>query len=110
MIRDKYNIIPMFMALVLHALAMASLLVVFDFSRPVTAATPLAIEATLVTAEDMARAAPPPPVVEPEPEPEPVVPDTSEQERIEAEERMRQEELAEEAIRLRRIEFGTARR
>ena len=107
MIRDRFNIIPVCMSVLLHALAIASMLVVFDFSRPVTAAQPLAIEATLVTEELISRA--PPPVREPEPEPEPVV-ETSEQERIEAEERMRQEELAREQQRIREQEEAEQQR
>ncbi len=108
MIRDKYNIIPMFMALLLHALLVASLLFVFDFSRPVTAATPLIIEATLVTAEAL-EAAPPPVVKPPEPEPEPEQ-DDAEQARIEAEERMRLEELAAEQQRIQEQEAAERKR
>jgi colicin import membrane protein len=95
-IRDKYNIIPKFMAAMLHALFIASLLFVFDFSMSETTARPLVIEATLVSATDLETV--PPPVVEP-PEPE-SEPDESEQERIEAEEAMRLEELASEQARI----------
>ena len=97
MIRDKYNIIPITMALLLHALVVASLFFVFDFSRPVKA-MPLAIEATLVLAESLETA--PPPVAEPpppEPEPEPNI---EEQERVAAEEKMRLDELAREHQRI----------
>ena len=101
------------MAMLLHALFVASLLFVFKFPNSVIA-TPLAIEASLVSAESLEMA--PPPVVkqpepepepeperEPEPEPEPEVeePDEAEKERAEAEERMRQEELASEQQRIR---------
>ena len=87
------------MALLLHASFIASSFFVFDFSRPVKA-TPLVIEATLVLAESLETA--PPPVVEPPPpelEPEPE-PDIDEQERIAAEEKMRQVELARERQRV----------
>lgn len=98
-IRDKYNIIPISMALLLHALFVASLFFVFDFSRPVKA-MPLAIEATLVSAESLDT---PPPVAEPLPaDPPPVEPEPNidEQLRAAAEEKMRQEELARENQRI----------
>ncbi len=98
-IRDNYNIIPIGMALLLHALVIASLFFVFDFSRPVKA-MPLAIEATLVLAESLETAPPPvvePPPPEPLPEPEPSI---EEQERIAAEEEMRLDELAREQQRI----------
>ena len=99
MIRDKYNIIPISMALLLHALFVASLFFVVDFSRPVKA-MPLAIEATLVSAESLDM---PPPVAEPLPaDPPPVEPEPNidEQLRVAAEEKMRQEELARENQRI----------
>jgi len=83
------------MAALLHGFFIASSFVVFDFSRPVTA-MPLVIEATLVLAESLETA--PPPVVEPPPpEPEPKI---DEQERIAAEEKMRQQELDRERRRI----------
>ena len=92
------------MAALLHGLVVTSLVVVFDFSKPVTAAMPLAIEATLVTSQELA-AAPPPVVEAPEAEPEPdPEPDNSEQERIVAEEQMRLEELAKEQQRIHELE------
>jgi colicin import membrane protein len=89
-------------------------LFVFKFPSSVTA-TPLAIEASLVSAESLDTAPPPVirqpepeplPLPEPEPEieePEPEIeePDEAEKERAEAEERMRQEELAHEQQRIR---------
>ena len=96
LIRDKYNVIPISMSVVLHAMFVSSLLFVFDFSSPVRA-TPLAIEATLVSADSL-ETGPPPAIETPEPEPEP---DTSEQERQAAEEKMRLEELAREQKRIR---------
>jgi len=101
------------MAVLLHAAFVSSALLAFDFSRPVTAATPLAIQATLVVDEDL-QARPPPVVKQPEPEPEPVQPepepepepepDTSEQERLEAAELLRQEEEVREQARIRKLE------
>lgn len=96
--RDTYNVIPSILAAVLHVLVFGGLLVAFEFSRPVRPATPLAIEATLVT-EQPTR--PPPPVVkEPEPEPEPV-PDTSDAERQRLEEEKRLADLRAEQERIR---------
>ena len=90
MIRDSKNIIPVSMAVLLHAIIFASMIVAFDYARP-TPFTPLAVQATLVT--EIPDKAPPPPVVEPEPEPvieepEPE-PDNSEELRREAEEEKR---------------------
>ena len=96
MIRDKYNIIPAFLAGIIHVLAFGGLLVAIDFSEPAYPAVSLAITATLVTADDMPL---PPPVVEPEPEPEPE-PDTSEQDRLRAEEAKRQADMREEQRRI----------
>ncbi len=91
MIRDSKNIIPVSMAVLLHAIIFASMIMAFDYARP-TPFTPLAVQATLVT-EIPDKAPPPPPVVEPEPEPvieepEPE-PDNSEELRREAEEEER---------------------
>lgn len=95
MLRDRYNIIPVFLAGLLHAGVVAAMIFVFDFSKPAHPAVPLAIKGTLVT-EDQIRLPPP----EPEPEPEP---DISEQQRIEAEERKRAEEERLEQERIARI-------
>ena len=105
MIRDRYNIIPLSMAALLHGLFVASLIVVFDFSRPVTAAMPLAIQATLVTTDELDSAPPPPEIVAPEPEP-----DNSEQQRIEAEEQMRLAELAKEQQRIKELDDAERKR
>lgn len=94
MIRDKYNVIPILMAVLLHAMGLASVIFVFDFSRPVTAAMPLVIEATLVSAEDLDEIQSP---VDTPPKPEV---DSSEQLRIKAEEKLRLEELAAEKRRV----------
>ncbi len=93
MIRDKYNIIPVFMAGVLHALIVTSLLVVFDISSEAHPAVPLAMTATLVQEADI------PQIVTSEPEPPPV--DTAEQDRAAAEELKRQEDLRTEQQRIR---------
>ena len=100
MFRDQYNIVPSILAVLLHALVFGGLLVAFEFSTPVHPATPLAIEATLVTEQELP---PPPPVVktpEPEPEPEPEQ-DNSEAERLRLEEEKRQADLRAEQERIR---------
>lgn len=107
------------MAVLLHAMFVASLLFVFKF--PSTAiATPLAIEATLVTAESLETQPPPvlrepdrKPEIIPEPEveePEIEEPDEADQERAEAEERMRLKEVATEQKRIRDIEIAEQRK
>ena len=100
MIQDKHNVVPMSLALLLHAAVFASMLVVVDFGASVTPPMPLAITGTLVTENAIVV---PPKVEEPEPEPEPV-PDTSEQERIALEEQKRLEDARIERERLARIE------
>jgi colicin import membrane protein len=102
------------MAVLLHASFVASLLFVFKFPSSAVA-TPLLIEATLVSAESLETQAPPP-IKEPDPEPEIVPepeleePDEAQQERAEAEERMRLEELAIEQQRVRDIEAAEQRK
>ena len=96
MIRDSQNFVPVSMALLLHVVIFASMIVAFDYARPMPF-TPLTVQATLV--QESPQEAPPPPVVEPEPEPEPVIPepepepepepDNSEELRREAEEKQR---------------------
>jgi len=100
-LRDQYNVIPVFLAGLLHAGILAAMIFVFDFSGPAHPAVPLAITGTLMTEAEIRR---PPP--EPEPEPEPEIepePDTAEQERIEAEERKRQEDIRIEQQRISRL-------
>lgn len=109
MIRDDHNVIPVLLAILLHALIFAAMFVVLDFTRPMQVSTPLAIEATLVT-ESEVRAPPAeeePPVVEPEPAPEP---DLAEQQRIEAERLKRQRELEAEQARIREEQAAEQRR
>ncbi len=94
--RDDYNVIPVFLAGILHVGILAAMIFAFDFSRPAHPAVPLAIKGTLVS-EDEIRL---PPRQEPEPEPEP---DNSEQLRKEAEERKRQEDARKERQRISRL-------
>ena len=97
MVRDTHNVIPVTMALLLHVLLFASLFVVLDFGDRARPAVPLAISATLVT--DNAVVIPPKVeevVVPPEP-------DTSEQDRLKAEEKKRQDDARVERERLNRI-------
>jgi len=98
---DNHNVIPVTLALLLHVIVFGSLFVVLDFSDRARPAMPLAITGTLVT--DNAVVIPPKveEVVPPEPDP---VPDTSEQDRLRAEELKRQEDARIEQERLSRIE------
>lgn len=103
MSRDSINPGPVSMALLLHIVIFGSMVVAFDYARPVPF-TPLAVQATLV--QDIPDAAPPPPRprVEPEPvieqpEPEPV-PDNSEELRRQAEEEKRRQDALLEQTRL----------
>ncbi len=109
MLRDRHNVIPFTLALCVHAVLVAALVITVDFSRtqPIT---PLAVRATLVT--DSAVVLPPPVVEQPEPEPvvqqpepEPVViePDPTEQQRIAAEEEKRRQDALIEQERLEKI-------
>ncbi len=103
MVQDTYNIIPVTLAVVLHALVFGSLFVAFDLSRTAAPPMPLAIRARLVTEDSVAA----PPVVqqpEPEPEPEPVQPDPDEEARKQAEEEKRQQDARLEKERLAQIE------
>lgn len=97
--RDKYNIIPMFLAAALHVVLLGGLVIAIDFSRAAQPQMPLAISATLVMESAMPR---PRPVPEPEPEPvqEPDPEPVQEPEREdpdEAAERVRQEEVKRQA-------------
>jgi len=106
--RNGNNFVPISMAVVLHVVLLSSMVIAFDFARPVPI-TPMAIQATLVT--EIPEAAPP--VVEkqpePEPEPEPVIeepepePDNSEELRKQAEEEKRVQDALIEKDRLEKI-------
>ena len=103
MVRDTHNVIPVTMALLLHVLVFASLFVVLDFGDRARPAMPLAISASLVTENAVVT----PPKVEEVAEVEEVVvppePDTSEQDRLKAEEKKRQDDARIERERLNRI-------
>jgi colicin import membrane protein len=102
--RDSDTLIPVSMAVLLHVVILASMVVAFDYARP-TPFTPLAVMATLV--QEIPEQAPPPPVVEPEPEPvleEPVPePDNSEELRRQAEEEKRRLDALLEQQRLEEL-------
>ena len=109
MIQDRHNVIPMFMAVLLHALIVASMILAFDFTTRKPPPMPLVIKGTLVADSTVL---PPPPVKRPEPEPEPVVEqepppvvDTAaeEQARLAAEEAKRQQDMLMELQRLEEI-------
>ncbi len=103
MVQDSYNIIPVTLAVLLHAIVFGSLFVAFDLSQTAAPPMPLAIRARLVTEDDVTA----PPVIqqpEPEPEPEPVQPDPDEEARKQAEEEKRQEDARLEKERLAQIE------
>jgi len=95
-VRDSHNVIPVTLALLLHVLVFGSLIVVLDFGDRARPAVPLAIKGTLVTDNAVII----PPKVE---EVVPPEPDTSEQDRIRAEELKRQEDARVEQERLNRI-------
>jgi colicin import membrane protein len=103
-IRDTKNIIPVSMAVLLHAVLFTSMIVAFDYARP-QPFTPLAVQATLVTEIPETQA----PISEPEPEPEPVIeepepePDDSEQLRLQAEEEKRRLDALLEQERLEKL-------
>ena len=95
MIRDKYNVIPVFFAGVFHVLIFGGLIVAIDYSKPAYPAVPLVITATLVAEVEIPA---PPPLEEPEPEAEP---DTSAEDRLREEEARRQADMREEQQRIR---------
>ena len=96
MVRDFQNVIPFTLALFLHVVLFGSLIVVIDFGDRDRPVVPLAITGTLVTDNAIVI----PPKVE---EVVPAEPDTSEQDRIRAEELQRQEDARIERERLSRI-------
>ncbi len=113
MVRDSHNVIPFTLALLLHVLLFGSLIFALDFRDRPRAAMPLAITATLVSEDvvveqpKVVEELPPPKVEEKLPPPEP---DTSEQDRREAEERKRREDALVEKERLNRIAKEEAER
>jgi len=111
--RDKQHIVSMILAGILHVAIVAAMLFVFEWSDPAYPATPLAIQGTLVSQDElleMTRVVEEP-EAEPEPEPDPdPEPDNSEQLRIEAEERKLQEDLERERDRIAREDVAEQRR
>jgi colicin import membrane protein len=97
-IQDNHNVIPISLATLLHVVVFGSLIFAIDFSDRTVPVIPLAIQATLVT--DNAVVIPPKVEEPPPPQPEP---DTSEQDRIRAEEQKRSEDARIEQERLNRI-------
>ncbi len=97
MIRDAHNIVPVSMAVLLHVVLLASMVIAFDFARPMPI-TPLAVRATLVTEIPEFT----PPVIEPEPELEPEI-DNSEALRLQAEEEKRVQDALVEKERLEKM-------
>jgi colicin import membrane protein len=95
-LRDTHNVVPVTLALILHVLLFGSLVVVIDFGDRARPAVPLAIKGTLVTDNAIVI----PPKVE---EVVPPEPDTSEQDRLRAEEQKRREDARVEQDRLNRI-------
>jgi colicin import membrane protein len=94
------NVIPVSLALLLHVLVFGSLIFAIDFRDRTVPVVPLAIQATLVT--ESAVVVPPKVEEAPPPKPDPV-PDTSEQDRIRAEEQKRLEDARIEQERINRI-------
>jgi colicin import membrane protein len=104
LVQDSQNVIPVTLALLLHVLLFGSLFFAIDFGDRPQVAMPMAITATLVTEEALVV---PPKVEEKLPPPEP---DTSEQDRIDAEERKRHEDARIEKERLSRLAEEEAER
>jgi len=118
-VRDNYNIVPMFLAVLLHVLLGTSMIFAFDFSSRKPPPMPLVIKGTLVADSTIVvpppaeKPAPPEPVVDTAP-PEPVV-DTAalEQARIAAEAEKRRQDALVEKQRLeemRRVKEAEAER
>ena len=100
MVRNNYNIVPLFLAVLLHVLLGASIILGFDISSRKPPPMPLVIKGTLVADSTIVV---PPPKEQPAP-PEPVV-DTAalEQARIAAEEEKRRQDALVEQQRLDEI-------
>ena len=116
--RNDYNIVPVLLAVLLHALIIAGMVFGLDITRRARPVVPLAIQASLVSETEMQQAPPvtEPPVVEeepqrePDPEPEPPQPDPAEQQRAEAERLKREQELARDQERIRQEQVAEQRR
>ena len=101
MVLDRYNVVPMFLAVLLHVLLAASMLLAFDFSGRKPPPMPLVIKGKLVADSTIVV---PPPVEKPAP-PEPVV-DTAavERARIAAEDEKRRQDAFVEKQRLEEMQ------
>ena len=112
MVQDSYNIIPVTLAVLLHAIVFGSLFVAVDLSSEAAPPMPLLITATLVSEDTLE----PPPVRVPEPEPEPELepeleqPDPEEEVRKRAEEQKRRDDARREQERLDEIKRKEAER
>ena len=109
MIREQQNLVPVLLAALLHAAIVAAMVFAFELPRRARPVTPLAIQGTLVTAEQQP-AAPAVAAPEPEPEPAPPQPDPAEQQRLEAERLRRQQEQEAEQERVRQQQAAEQRR
>lgn len=109
MTRDSYNVVPISLALLLHALLFTVMVTAFDLSVAMRPVGPLAIKATLVTDSAVVL---PPRVEEQQAEPEPLPvepePDLAEQQRIAAEEEQRRRDTLIEQQRLEKIRLQEA--
>jgi hypothetical protein len=92
MVQDRHNLVPVTLAVLLHVILFGSLFVVIDMGRRDHPAVPLAIKGALVTDNAVVI---PPKIEEPPPRP-----DTSEQERLAAEEQKRIDDARIEQERL----------
>lgn len=114
--RNDHNIVPVLLAVLLHALIIAGMVFGLDITRRARPVVPLAIQASLVSETEMQQAPPatqPPEVEEepePEPEPEPPQTDPAEQQRIEAVRLKREQELEREQERIRQEQVAEQQR
>ncbi len=101
MVQDTYNIFPVTLAVLLHVFVFGSLFVTLDLSRAAAPPMPLAIKATLVSAD----ALPPPPVIQrPQPTPEVIQPAPDEDSLRQAEQEKRLQDARREQERLDQLE------
>lgn len=111
MTHDSYSIVPISLALLLHALLFTAMVTAFDFSMTMRPVGPLSIKATLVTDSAVVL---PPRVEEQQAEPEPLpveaAPDLAEQQRIAAEAEKRRRDTLIEQQRLEKIRLQEAER
>ncbi len=103
-LRDRFNIIPMTLALLLHFVVFATLVIAFDWKRANRPVVPLAIKGTLITDSAVVL----PPVEEAPPRPTEAEREDAERLRREVEEQQRLEEAVRERERLQRIQQEAA--